>query len=154
MPRTPTAPLVDVDDYGFDVVGNDFTSTAQQRVALLGLDSLARDLFYTCLCPFTNKAGDVIPASYYRFLQLLTPAKNTTGGPRFKAPTKDQLRGALERLQAFGLVRLFPKDSMRDGVLKIRVVRRFGDPSSRSVSPGVSPGSKKRRKRANTPMSA
>ena len=142
-------PIVDRDDYGFDLVGRDWTSFAQERVMLIGLDSLDRDLYYTCLMPFANKAGDVIEASYYRFTKLLTPARNPRGGPRRHGPTKHQLSDALDRLSAVGVVKLYREESLRDGVLKIRVVRRFGVVSSDSVGGWVGRGSKPRAKRAN-----
>lgn len=127
-------PPVDPDDFGFDLVGRDWTSMTQQRMCLVGLDSMARDLYYTCLRPFADaKTGDVRNCSYYRFIKLMTPASSPRGGPRFAAPTLQQLRDALERLQRNGLVKLFTEQSRRDRVLKIQVVLRFGVPSSRSV---------------------
>ena len=148
-------PSIDLDDYGFDLVGDDWSSTAAERVMLIGLDSLARDLYYTCLRPFASaKTGDVREASYYRFIQLLTPRQSPNGGPRFPVPTKKQLRSALQRLEAFGVVKLFLASSMRDGALQIRVVRRFGVVSSDSVRAGVRAGSKSAATRANARLKA
>jgi hypothetical protein len=141
---------VDPDDYGFDLVGRDWCSTAQERMCLVGLDSLARDLYYTCLRPFADpKTGDVRNASYYRFVKSLTPSCAPRGGRRFPSPTKQQLRDALKRLCEFGLVRLYLSAAMTERALQIRVVRRFGDFSSDSVGPGVGPGVNRPRSRAN-----
>lgn len=132
--------LVDPDDYGFDLVGQDWTSAAQERMCLVGLDSTARDLYYTCLRPFANpKTGDVVPASYYRFIKLLTPAP-ARGGIGFPTPTLKQLRGALQRLEMNGLIKLYPQASMRDGALQIRIVRRFGVALPQKVGAGVRAG--------------
>ena len=133
---------VDADDYGFDLVGNDWTSATQERMCLVGLDSIARDLYYTCLRPFTNaRTGDVQCASYYRFIKLMAPVSAPRGGRRFPAPTIQQLRDALQRLEQSGLVKLYPASSMCAGALQIRVVRRFGvalpDPVGTGVRPGV-----------------
>lgn len=124
--RKHPAPRVDPDEYGFDLIGRDWCCEASARICLVGLDSLARDLYYTCLRPFANKAGDVEQASYYRFLKLLTPISSPRGGPRFPAPTLKQLRNALERLEQADLIRLYRVISRRERVLKIRVVGRFG----------------------------
>ncbi len=127
-------PPVDPDDFGFDLVGNDWTSLAQERMCLVGLDSMARDLYYTCLRPFADpRTGDVRNCSYYRFIKLMTPSSSPRGGPRLVGPTLKQLRDALERLRRSGLVKLFTEQSRRDRVLKIQVVRRFGVASSRPV---------------------
>lgn len=151
MTRRQPLPHVDPDDYGFDLAGRDWTSFAQERVMLIGLDSLARDLYYTCLMPFANKAGDVVEASYYRFIQLMTPRREPKGGSRFPAPTKKQVSDALDRLELFGLVRLYRTESMREGVLKIRVRRWFGDVSSDFERRGIRRGGKPRAKRATAP---
>lgn len=134
--RRHLAPI-DPDDFGFDIVGRDWCSSAAERMCLVGLDSLARDLYYTCLRPFEDRKGDVIPASWYRFKKLLTPSSSTRGGPRFAVPTMKQLRHALDRLEAAGVVKLYREAGRRDRVLQIRVVRRFGVVSSRPVGAEV-----------------
>lgn len=145
---------VDPDDYGFDLVGDDWSSTAPERVCMVGLDSLARDLYYTCLRPFASaKTGDVREASYYRFVQLLTP-RQPARGPRFPVPSKKQLRDGLQRLEEFGLVKLFPSAAMRQGALQIRVVRRFGVVSSDRNRAGYRAGSETVATRANARLRA
>ena len=140
---------VDPDDYGFDLTGHDWTSFAQERVMLIGLDSFDRDLYYTCLMPFANKAGDVMEASYYRFAKMLTARRNPRGGRQGSPPKKHRMSDALDRLEAFGLLKLYRAESLREGVLKIRLIRRFGAISFDSVGGGVRGGSKVRSKRAS-----
>lgn len=144
--RKHPTPRADVDEFGFEVIGHDFHSSSDERIRLLGLDSLARDLYYSCLKPFCDRSGDVQAASYYRFIQMLTPVQSARGGPRLSSPTRDQMRAALTRLQQAGLVTSYPGANMRAGALQIRLTFGVRGIASESVGPGVGPGSKRRAK--------
>lgn len=142
-------------EFGFDATGRDWTSYAQERAMLRGHRLLDLALYFVCLMPFANKAGDVELASYYRFIQMLTPRQSRKGGPRVDdAPTKRMLRDALLRLQTSGLCKLYLDESRNEGVLKIRMIRRFGVVSSDSVRAGVRAGGVNRKKRRNMPPAA
>lgn len=141
--RRHPPPKVDPDDFGFQVLGHDFGSVVDERLRLLGLDSLARDLYWTCLKPFADAVGKVHHGSYYRFLQMLTPMQSPRGGPRLDVPTRKQLRRALEALRGAGLVTIYAASNMRKGALQIRVVFGVGGTSFDSVGAGVGPGSRR-----------
>lgn len=144
--RKHPPPRADRDDFGFDVVGRDFTSTAAERLCLLGLDSLARDLYYTCLRPFCDRRGDVEAASYYRLINLLSPVQSPRGGRRLPAPTLKQLRYALDRLRDAGLITSYAASNMREGALQIRLTFGVRGISPPEVGAGVGPGSRRRAK--------
>lgn len=144
--RKHPPPKVSPDDFGFDVIGQDYHCGSDERIRLVGLDSLARDLYYTGLKPFCDRRGDVGAASYYRFVQMLTPVQSPRGGPRLPAPTRDQLRGALVRLQQAGLITNYLPSNMREGALQIRLAFGVRGIATPPVSPGVGPGSKRRAK--------
>lgn len=144
--RKHPPPKVDADEFGFEVIGSDWCCTSDERIRLLGLDSLARDLYYTCLKPFADSTGKVQQASYYRFLQMLAPVQSRQGGHRLPTPTRKQLRRVLDALRQAGLVTSYPAANLRKGALQIRVLYGVGGPSNDSEGAGVGAGSKRARR--------
>lgn len=144
--RKHPPPQVDRDDFGFEVIGHDWAGGSDERIRLLGLDSLARDLYFMCLKPFCDRSGDVGAMTYYRLIQMLTPVQSPRGGPRLPAPTRKQLRGALQRLQQAALITNYAGANMRAGALQIRVLYGVRGTPIDSVGAGVGSGVKRRAK--------
>ncbi|HWH83475.1 MAG TPA: hypothetical protein VNU71_14685 [Burkholderiaceae bacterium] len=88
---------------------------------LLGLDTLTCALYMRCLKPFADRAGAVRNASFYRFLQILTPVQSPGGGPRLDEPTRHQLERAIERLVQAGLITSYAAANRNGRALQIRV---------------------------------
>lgn len=119
--RKHPPPKVDPDDYGFDVAGKGFRITRAELLMLLGLDTVSCALYMRCLKPFADRTGAVRNASYYRFIELLKVVHSIEGGRRLAAPTKDQLRRALDRLNQAGLITNYMSANRASGALQIRV---------------------------------
>lgn len=119
--RKNPPPKVDPDDYGFNVAGKGFRVTSRELLLLLGLDTISCALYMRCLKPFADRAGAVRNASYYRFLEVLKVIQSPSGGQRLDAPTKDQLRRALDRLLQVGLITNYLDANRNVRALQIRL---------------------------------
>lgn len=119
--RKHPPPRVDPDDYGFNVAGKGFRVTPRELLMLLGLDTVTCALYMRCLKPFADRAGAVRNASFYRFIQILTPVQSPGGGPRLPEPSRRQLERAIERLVQAGLITSYCEANQRGRALQIRL---------------------------------
>lgn len=134
--------LTTPDMFGFDPIGADFTSSAQERAALLGLSCLAVALYYACLKPFAKGDGRVYAGSYYRFAQILTHRRPNNRGVQIETPTPKVLRGGVEALERAGLVIRPKAENTQKGVLQIWLVHGVGGTFGDSRRAGRRAGSK------------
>jgi hypothetical protein len=112
---------IDLDDYGFDTTGKGFRVKPEELHMLLGLDPLTCALYMRCLKPFADRSGAVRNASFYRFLQILTPAQSPCGGPRLPEPTRHQLERAIARLVQADLITSYCHANRTGRALQIRI---------------------------------
>ncbi|MFT3665565.1 hypothetical protein [Piscinibacter sp.] len=147
MPRRrPDSDTVDM--FGFDPLGQAYTTTPEENRALLGLGVLPLAVYHV-LKRFANGNGQVIAASYYRIGQVLKHRAERRGGPTPHDLTLKQLRGALDALASANLV--FKPNAINEqrGVLQIWVASGVGATATRAVRAGVRAGSKRPQTRAN-----
>lgn len=138
---------VEPDLFGFDAIGADYSVSAAERVALLGLGVLPIAVYFACLKPFTKGDGRVYALSYYRLSQILRHRREGAGR-RLVDPTLDQLRKAIDMLESAALVRRSPVDNRAKGVLQIWVVHGVGGTATRLIDPGYSPSARTAASRA------
>lgn len=135
--------LTTADMFGFDPIGADFTSSAEERAALIGLSMLAIALYYACLKPFAKGDGRVYALSYYRLGQVLTHRRRCgRTGVLVEAPTPKALRGALDDLEAVDLVVRPKAENTAKGILQIWLVHGVGGTLGDSRRAGRRAGSK------------
>lgn len=141
MPRRRDADTLDM--FGFDPIGADFMVTADERRALLGLGPLCMALYYSCLKPFAKGNGRVYAQSYYRLAEILRHRREPGQAGRMQPdPTTKQLRGALDRLEQWGLVQRSAAENEAKGVLQIWLTHGVGGTAPRAIRAGVRAGSK------------
>ncbi|MEO8805856.1 MAG: hypothetical protein ABI433_07230 [Burkholderiaceae bacterium] len=141
--------LTTADMFGFDPIGADFTSSAQERAALFGLSCLAIALYYACLKPFAKGNGRVYAQSYYRLAQVLTHRRAHSRGVLTEVPTKKVLRGGLDALEQAGLVIRPKAENTQKGILQIWLVHGVGGTLGDSRRAGKRAGSKTAATRMN-----
>lgn len=107
------------DLFGFDPVGRDYITTAEESELLLGLGALALAV-YQVLKRSCRESGKVTAASYWRLGQVLM-YRSQGAGRRPTEPTRDQLRTAVEALCERKLIYRKRKLNERNGVLQIFV---------------------------------
>lgn len=140
MPRKRDPDTLDL--IGFDPVGDDFSVSAAERRALLGLGPLCMALYYSALKPFAKKDGRIYAQSYYRLAEILKHRREPgTGGPKQADPTKKQLRSALDALEQWGLIDRAPLYNEQRGVLQIWLRHGAGEALPESNRAGVRAGS-------------
>lgn len=138
------------DMFGFDAIGADFSVSADERRALLGLGPLCMALYYSCLKPFTKGDGRVYAQSYYRLAEILKHRRDegAAGCPQLD-PSRKQLRGAIDRLERWGLVKKNDSLNEQKGVLQIWLVHGVGGTAPDSIRAGIRAGSKTAASRAS-----
>ena len=141
--------LTTADMFGFDPIGADFTSSAEERAALLGLSMLAIALYYACLKPFAKGDGRVYALSYYRLAQVLTHRRANSRGVLTEVPTPKVLRGGLDQLERVGLVVRPKAENTQKGILQIWLVHGVGGTLGDSRRAGRRAGSKTAATRMN-----
>jgi hypothetical protein len=83
-----------------------FTVTIEELKRLRGVGTLAIALYFECLKTYVDVDGVVLvlAPTYNSMANALATLDSRGGGRRSAAPTVGQVRTALERLQAAGLV--------------------------------------------------
>jgi hypothetical protein len=81
-----------------------FTVTLEELKRLRGVGTLAIALYFECLKPHVDGDGVVLGPTNKGLAKTLAPIDSRGGGRRTPAPTVGQLKTALERLQAAGLI--------------------------------------------------
>lgn len=140
MPRRRDPDTLDL--IGFDPIGQDFSVTADERKALLGLGPLCMALYYAALKPFAQRDGRIFAASYYRLAEILKHRREPgASGPKPLDPTRKQLRSALDSLEAWGLIERPSVFNEQRGCLEIRLRMGVGGSVAASNRAGVRAGS-------------
>lgn len=135
------------DLFGFDPVGHGYHTGPDESRALLGHGPLALAVYHV-LKRFARSNGKVIAASWYRIGEVL--AHQATGpGRRLVDPTTKELRGAVDRLQAAGLVHRRTVDNRREGVLEIWLTVGVGGTLTPRIGAGYRAGSDTKETRAS-----
>ena len=143
--RRPDSLTLDL--FGFDPVGAGYSVTPAESRGLLGLGVLPLAVWHV-LKRFVRGDGKVYAASYYRLAFVLS--EHATGpGRRAVEPSRRQLRTALDRLQAAGLVIRPSVENERRGVLEIWLVGGVGGTVTRPIRAGYRAGSESPETRMN-----
>lgn len=108
-----------LDLFGFDPVGRDYITTAEESELLLGLGALALAVYHV-LKRFARQSGKVTEASYWRLAQVLMHRQAGAGRP-IAPPTQKQLRTAVQALCERKLIYRKRKLNESNGVLQIFV---------------------------------
>lgn len=105
------------DLFGFDPVGRDYITTAEESELLLGLGVLALAVYHA-LKRFSRESGKVTAASYWRLGQVLM-YRHEGSGRRPVAITQRQLRTTVQALCERKLIYRKRKLNESHGVLQI-----------------------------------
>ncbi|TXC66031.1 hypothetical protein FSC37_09230 [Piscinibacter aquaticus] len=119
-----------MDLFGFDPVGADFMSSAEERSRLIGQGPLAMAIYWQGLRPFVRADGRVMALSYYRLAWVLRYAVNPKGGRPKASPSPRQLRTELDGLERVGFgqarTRLQPRTEGASNLASVWGRGRFG----------------------------